>query len=71
MSLVNKQLSDLRKVPTADGDSTSGLFKPEELSNALSHLEPGKSLGLASISQSLYSTPVLLSYPSYYGFLTS
>jgi len=71
MRLVNKQLSDLRKVPTADGDSTSGLFKPEELSNALSHLEPGKSLGLGSIFPEFifHAGSVLISW--LYGFLTS
>ena len=46
--LINKQLSDLWKVPTLKGNSISGPFRPE-LAAALSHLKPGKSPGLDSI----------------------
>jgi len=43
------QQEDVWTIPASEGDSVSDLFTPEELSNALNHLEPGKSLGLDSI----------------------
>jgi len=39
--LVNKEVSDLRKVQTHDGGSISGPFTPEEVANTLNHLELG------------------------------
>ena len=47
--LVNKQLSDLWKIPTPEGHSISEPFRPEELSAALRRLKPGKAPGLDSI----------------------
>jgi len=47
--LVNKQLSDLWKIPTPEGHSISEPFRPEELSAALRHLKPGNTEGLDSI----------------------
>jgi len=47
--LVNKELSDLWKIPTPEGHSISETFRPEELPAALRRLKPGKSLGLDSI----------------------
>ena len=47
--LVNKQLSDLWKIPTPEGHSISEPFRPEELASGLRRLNPGKSLGLDSI----------------------
>jgi len=47
--LINKQLSDLWKIPTLEGHSTSEPFRPEEFAAAIRHLKPGKSLGLDSI----------------------
>jgi len=47
--LVNKQLSDLWKLRTPEGNSISGPFRPEELAAALMRLKPGKSPGLDSI----------------------
>jgi len=44
--LVNKQLSDLWKVPTPDSHSISEHFIPEELAAALRRLKPRKSPGL-------------------------
>ena len=69
--IVNKQLSDLWKIPPPDGDSTSGPFKPDELSNTLNHLEPGKSLGLNYIFPefALHAGSALTSWLC--GFLTS
>ena len=49
--LINKEVSDLRKVPTRDGDSKSAPLTAEELVIALKHLESGKSPGLDSVSQ--------------------
>jgi len=46
---VNKQLSDLWKIPTPEGHSISEPFRPEEFDAALTHLKPGKSPGLDSI----------------------
>jgi len=46
--LVNKQLSDLRKVSTVEGHNISDPFRPEVLSAALRHLKLGKSPGLDS-----------------------
>jgi len=47
--LVNKQLSDLWKIPTPESHSISEPFRPEELAAALRHLKSGKSPGLDSI----------------------
>jgi len=47
--LINKQLSDLWKIPTPEGHSISEPFRPDELTAALKCLKPGKSLGLDSI----------------------
>jgi len=47
--LVNKELSDLWKIPTPESPSISDPFRPEELPAALRRLKPGKSLGLDSI----------------------
>ena len=47
--LVNKELSDLWKIPTPEGHSISEPFKPEELIVALRRLKPGKSPGLDTI----------------------
>jgi len=47
--LVNKDLSELWKVPTPEGNNISGPFRPEELAAALRRLKPGKSPGLDSI----------------------
>ena len=47
--LVNKQLSDLWKIPTPEGHSISEPFRPEEFAAAFSRLKPRKSPGLDSI----------------------
>jgi len=47
--LVNKQLSDLWKIPTLEGDSIYEPFRPEKLAAALRCVKPGKSPGLDSI----------------------
>jgi len=47
--LVNKQLSDLWKIPPPEGHSISEHFRPEEFAAALRRLKPGKSPGLDSI----------------------
>jgi len=47
--LVNKEPSDLWKIPTPEGHSISERFRPEEFSAALRRLKPGKSPGLDSI----------------------
>jgi len=47
--LVNKQLSDLWKNPTPEGQSISETFRREEFAAALRRLKPGKSPGLESI----------------------
>jgi len=47
--LVNKQLSDLWKIPTPEGHCISEPFRPEEFATALRRLKPGKSPGLDSI----------------------
>jgi len=47
--LVNKELSDLWKIPTPEGHSISERFRPEEFAAALRRLNPGKSPGLDSI----------------------
>ena len=47
--LVNKELSDLLKIPTPEGHSFSEPFRPEEFAAALRCLKPGKSPGLDSI----------------------
>jgi len=46
--LVNKELSDLWKIPTPEGHSISEPFRPEEHA-ALRRPKPGKSPGLDSI----------------------
>jgi len=46
---VNKQLSDLWKIPTPEGHSISESFRPEEFAAALRRLKPVKSPGLDSI----------------------
>jgi len=47
--LINKELSDLWKIPTPEGHSISEPFRPEEFTIALRRLKPGKSPGLDSI----------------------
>jgi len=47
--LVNKELSDLWKIPTPEGYSISEPFRPGEFAAALRRLKPGKSPGLDSI----------------------
>jgi len=44
--LVNKELSDLWKIPTREGHSIPEPFREEELAAALRRLKPGKSPGL-------------------------
>ena len=46
--LTNKELSDLWKVPTPEGNSIYGPFAPEELAAGLRRLKLGKSPGLES-----------------------
>jgi len=46
---VNKQLSDLWKIPTPEDHSISEPFRPEEFAAALRRLKPGKFPGLDSI----------------------
>ena len=43
--LLNKELSDLWKIPTPQGHRISEPFRSEELSTAFRRLKPGKSLG--------------------------
>jgi len=47
--LINKELSDLWKVPTTEGNSISGPFAPEDPAAALRCLKSGKSPGMDSI----------------------
>ena len=47
--LVNKQQSDLWKIPTLEGHSISEPFRPAELAASHRRLKPGKSPGLDSI----------------------
>jgi len=47
--LVNKELSDLWKIPTREGHSISEPFRPEKLAAALRRLRSGNSPGLDSI----------------------
>ena len=47
--LVNKELSDIWKIPTPEGHSISDPFRPEEFAAAFRRLKPGKSPGLDSI----------------------
>jgi len=47
--LVNKQLSDLWKIPTPEGHNISEPFRPEAITAGLRRLNPGKSPGLDSI----------------------
>jgi len=47
--LVNKQLSDLWKIPTPDGHSISEPFRQEEFAAALRHMKPRKSPRMDSI----------------------
>ena len=44
--LVNKELSDLWKIPTPEAHIVSEPFRTEEFAAALRRLKPGKSLGL-------------------------
>jgi len=44
-TMVNKELSDLWKIPTPEGYSISEPFRPEELAAALGRLKPGQSPG--------------------------
>jgi len=62
---VNKDLSDVWKIPTPEGHSISEPFRPEELAAAFRRLKPGKSPGLDYIFP---STPGRLSN---LGFATS
>jgi len=59
--LVNKEMSDLWKIPTPEGHSISEPFRPEELATALRRLKPGKSSGLDSIFPEFILTPGRLS----------
>jgi len=47
--LVNKELSDLWKIQTPEGQSISEPFRPEKLAAALRRVKQGKSPGLDSI----------------------
>jgi len=47
--LVNKELSDIWKIPTPEGHTISEIFRLEELAAALRRLKPGKSPVLDSI----------------------
>jgi len=47
--LVNKELSDLWKIPTPESHSISEPFRLEKLAAALRRLKPGKSPGVDSI----------------------
>jgi len=47
--LVNKELSDISKIPTPEGYSIFGPFWPEEVAATLRRLKPGKTPGLDSI----------------------
>ena len=47
--LVNKELSDIWKIPTPEGHSISEPFRSQELAAALRCMKPGKSPGLDSI----------------------
>jgi len=47
--LINKQLSNLLKVLTSEGNNISDPFRPEEFVTALRGLKPGKYQGLDSI----------------------
>ena len=47
--LVNKDLTDLRKIRTSEGHCISEPFRPEEISSAIRRLKPGKSPELHSI----------------------
>jgi len=69
--LVNKELSDLWKIPTPEGRSISEPFRPEELAAGLRRLKPGKSPGLDSIFPEfiLHAGPALKSW--FCDFLTS
>jgi len=57
--LVNKQLSDLWKIPKPEGHSISESFRPEELAAALRRLESLRDW--ISSSRSSYSMPGRLS----------
>jgi len=69
--LVNKELSDLWKIPTPEGHSISEPFRLEELDAALRRLKPGISPGLDSIFTEfiLYAGSALKSW--FCDFLTS
>jgi len=68
---VNKQLSDLWKIPRTEGHSISESFRPEEFAAALRRLKPGNSPGLDSIFSEfiLHAGSALKSWFS--NFLTS
>jgi len=70
-SLVNKELSDLWKIPTPESHSISEPFRPEELAAALRRLKPGKSPGLDSIFSKfiIHAGSALKSW--FYDFFTS
>jgi len=44
--LINKELSNLWKVSTPEGDNISYPFMPEDLATALNHQKPRKYMGL-------------------------
>jgi len=69
--LVNKQLSNLWKIPTPEGHSISEPFRLEEFAAALRCLKPGKSPGLDSIFPEfiLHAGSALKSW--FYDFLNS
>ena len=46
---IKKKLSDLWQIPTPEGHSIYGPYRPEELAAAFRRLKPGKSPGLNSI----------------------
>jgi len=54
--LVNKQLSDLWKIPTREGHNISKPLRPEELAAALRRLKPESLWDWTPSSQSSYST---------------
>jgi len=69
--IINKELSELWKIPTIEGHSISDPIRPQELAAALRRLKPVKSLGLDSIFPELifHARSALKSW--FCGFLTS
>jgi len=61
----NKEVSDLWKVPTPEGNSISGPFTPKELATGLNHLEPKNLRDWIPFSGSLHSTAGQLSNLGY------